>query len=279
MRWAWKGWAKGGACAAALVACALGAWRLQPPPVSAGETQAEMIVAGLGGFRGLMAEVVWFRADRLQEEGRYAELAQLATTLTLLEPHTPEVWAYAAWNLAYNVSVMMPDAAERWRWVEAGLKLLRDDGLRLNPRDPVLHRELAWLFLAKLGGTLDRAAPYYTEAWGRQIADAEKSGDWTKLKMNASDMAAAEADYGTLPWRHPFASALYWARAGLAGAERPGDRRDLRQIVWQALMLLSVDDARFAPRALAEMRTAYAEHPSRMLGELIGRYRAKFNLD
>ena len=43
-------------------------------------------------------------------------------------------------------------------------------------------------------------------------------------------------------------------------------------------MLLSKDDAQFAPRALAEMRTAYAETPSPMLRELILRYRDKFNL-
>ena len=99
----------------------------------------------------MAAEVIWFRADRLQEEGRYVEMAQLASALAFMEPHTPEVWSYAAWNLAYNVSVMMPDAPERWRWVEAGIRLLRDDGLRLNPRDPVLYRELAWMFLAKVG--------------------------------------------------------------------------------------------------------------------------------
>ena len=84
-----------------LAACAGGAWWCQrggtetqkasrtPAPSPA----AEMIVAGLGGFRGIASEVVWFRADRLQSEGRYGELAQLATWLTYLEPHTPEVWA------------------------------------------------------------------------------------------------------------------------------------------------------------------------------------------
>ena len=66
--------------------------------------------------------------DRLQDEGRYVELAQLATVLTRMEPHTPEVWSHAAWNLAYNVSVMMPTPADRWRWVEAGIRLLRDCG-------------------------------------------------------------------------------------------------------------------------------------------------------
>ena len=263
---------------ALLLACALGAWRLQPRMGTAGETQSEMIVAGLGGFRGLIAEIVWFRADRLQDEGRYAELAQLATTLTMLEPHTPEVWAYAAWNLAYNVSVMMPDAPERWRWVEAGIRLLRDDGLRLNPRDPVLYRELAWMFLAKVGGSLDSASPYYTAEWKKRIEAARASGDWSEIKFTPAQMAAVDAAYGAQDWTSPLAAALYWAHDGLLRATRIEDRRELQQIIWQALMLLSKDNGQFAARALAEMRAAYAEAPSPMLRDLILRYRAKFNL-
>ncbi len=261
-----------------LMVCACGAWRLQPHTGTAGETQSEMIVAGLGGFRGLIAEVVWFRADRLQEEGRYAELAQLATTLTMLEPHTPEVWAYAAWNLAYNVSVMMPDAPERWRWVQAGLRLLRDDGLRLNPEDPVIHREIAWLFLAKIGGRLDSASPYYRAQWRNMVEAARASGDWSAVKLDKGRMDAVDAEYGTLDWTNPMASALYWAHAGLARAVRLEDRRELRQIVWQALMALSTERPEFAPRALAEMQTAYGETPSPFLRDLIGRFRAKFKL-
>ena len=106
----------------ALAALATGGWWCQRSGKEAKAEQtvapspaAEMIVAGLGGFRSIVAEVVWFRADRLQDEGRYAELAQLSTWLTYLEPHTPEVWSYAAWNLAYNISVTMPTPADRWR--------------------------------------------------------------------------------------------------------------------------------------------------------------------
>ena len=115
-----------------LAALGAGAWWLQRPKEVAPTEQAvpppspaaELILAGLGGFRGLAAEVIWFRADRLWDEGRYGELAQLASWLTFLEPHTPEIWDYASWNLAYNVSVVMPTPADRWRWVKAGLCLL-----------------------------------------------------------------------------------------------------------------------------------------------------------
>ena len=249
------------------LACAAGAWSLQPRTATAGETQSEMIVAGLGGFRGLIAEVIWFRADRLQEEGRYAELAQLATTLTMLEPHTPDVWAYAAWNLAYNVSVMMPDAPERWRWVEAGIRLLRDDGLRLNPGDPAIYRELAWMFLAKIGGDIDSAAPHYREQWKRRVEEARRTGGWDALKLDPVRMKAVDAEYGAQDWTRPLASALYWADAGLGCATRREDRRELRQIAWQALMLLAKNaTVTIAHSRTKDLRAVCRRHGMRLVG-------------
>jgi hypothetical protein len=173
---------------------------------------------------------------------------------------------------------MMPDAPERWRWVEAGIRLLRDDGLRLNPRDPVLYRELAWMFLAKVGGSIDSASPYYAAEWKKRIEAARASGDWSEIKFTPAQMTAVDAAYGAQDWTSPLAAALYWAHDGLLRATRIEDRRELRQIIWQALMLLSKDNGQFAARALAEMRAAYAEAPSPMLRDLILRYRAKFNL-
>ena len=241
-----------------------------------GSAEADLVIAGLGGFRGIIAEIVWFRADRLQDEGRYSEMAQLATVLTTLEPHTPEVWAYAAWNLAYNISVMMPTAADRWRWVEAGLKLLRDDGLRLNPDSPELHREIAWLFLSKIGGTIDDASSLYRERWRSEVESA--AGDWAKLKMDASLVAYIDQKYGRQDWRDPKASALYWAHHGLAQQPTGTVRAELRQVLYQTLMIEAVEDARFAPRALQAMREAYAELPSAALADMIGRFCAKFGL-
>ena len=241
-----------------------------------GSAEADLVIAGLGGFRGIIAEVVWFRADRLQDEGRYSEMAQLANILTTLEPHTPEVWAYAAWNLAYNISVMMPTPEDRWRWVEAGLKLLRDDGLRLNPSSPELHREIAWMFLSKIGGAVDEASPLYRERWRAEVDAA--AGDWAKLKMKPSLVAYIDREYGRQDWRDPKASALYWAHHGLAQKPTGAVRAELRQVLYQTLMVAAVEEARFAPRALQAMREAYSEAPSAALGDLIGRFRAKFGL-
>lgn len=240
---------------------------------------AEMVVAGLGGFRGIAAEVVWFRADRLQSEGRFAELAQLATWLTFFEPHTAEVWVYAAWNLAYNISVMMPTPEDRWRWVEAGLRLLRDDGLRLNPGDPVVYRELSWLFLQKIGGHLDSAAPHYRAVWKTRVEEARKSGTLAALGFDEKRMKAVDDEYGAQDWTQPMAAALYWAVRGLEVATRADRHAELRQLVYQALMFESRADARFAPRALKELRTAYDENPDPALQQMIDFFRKRHGLE
>src|ERR1041385_697210 len=65
------------------------------PPVLAFTTVA------LGGFRGLISNLLWMRASQLQEDDKYFEMMQLADWITKLEPHFPQVWVFEAWNMAY----------------------------------------------------------------------------------------------------------------------------------------------------------------------------------
>lgn len=196
-------------------------------------TFGESAFAAFGGLRSIIAEVVWFRADRLQEEGRYVELAQLARTLALMEPHTPEVWSYAAWNLAYNVSIMMPTSEDRWRWVLSALTLLRDDGLACNPESGEIHRELAWLFELKLGTTLDSASATYRAKWREIVRDVKSRGAWKELGMEENVMSEIEGLYGVADRGDPLYSAIYWAHRGLAFA-KGADRSFLREIIRQS---------------------------------------------
>ena len=195
-------------------------------------------LAAIGGLRSLAAEIVWLRADRLQEEGRYVELAQLATTLTFLEPHTPEVWSFAAWNLSYNVSVMMPTLEDRWRWVEAALKLLRDEGLRLNPEEPELYRELAWLFQIKMGLDVDDAAPIYRAKWREIAGEVAGSGDWASLRMDRAAMDEVERATGFSDWGDPLLSAVYWAGMGLRRGASGATRQFLEQTIVQSVRIM-----------------------------------------
>lgn len=174
----------------------------------------ESALAALGGLRSLGAEIIWFRADRLQEEGRYVELSQLANALAYMEPHTPEVWSYAAWNLAYNVSIMMPKPEDRWHWVDAAIRMLRDRGLKLNPGSKALLRELAWLFELKLGANLDIASPVYRQMWRKIVEDVRQRGAWEELGMDVRKMVEVEQATGFDDWTDPQLSAIYWAVQG-----------------------------------------------------------------
>src|SRR5512133_503657 len=159
----------------------LGLTRMEPlenaPPVLAFTTVA------LGGFRGLISNVLWIRANDLQENDKFFEMAQLADWITKLEPHFVQVWLVQAWNMAYNISVKFKDFSDRWRWVERGIELLRDDGLRYNPNEMLIYRELAWFFQHKMGQNLDDANMYYKQQWANEMASVfgKKKPDLNEL--------------------------------------------------------------------------------------------------
>jgi hypothetical protein len=133
------------------------------PPLVAFTTVA------LGGFRGVLTDMLWLRITRLQEEGRYFEIVQLADWITKLEPQFASVWGFHAWNMAYNISVLVYNPADRWRWVRHGIELLRDEGLHYNPGSAKLYWELGWLYQHKLGANFDDAHLYYKRAWAKEM--------------------------------------------------------------------------------------------------------------
>jgi hypothetical protein len=245
----------------------LGLTRVQPlenaPPVLAFTTVA------LGGFRGLISNALWMRATDLQDDDKFFEMAQLADWITKLEPHFVHVWLVQAWNMAYNISVKFKESSpgqfpDRWRWVKAGIDLLRDDGLRFNPNETLIYRELAWFFQHKLGQNLDDASMYYKQQWANDMAKVfdKKTPNLDELihpqtedqkararllretyKMDPEFMKEVDGTYGPLEWRLPEAHAIYWAALGLKkAAENPtkikeDDLLTLRRVIYQSMLL------------------------------------------
>jgi len=117
----------------------------------------------MGAFRGLVVDVLWMRADKLKEEGQFFDAKQLAEWITTLQPRFAAVWEFHAWNMAYNISVAIPASQpdQRWRWVRNGYELLRDKGIKLNPKAVGLYRELARIFQHKIGDVSDDCHKYY----------------------------------------------------------------------------------------------------------------------
>jgi hypothetical protein len=213
------------------------------------------VMVGLGGFRGLVAEVLWFRVGRLQMEGRYLELVQLANWITMLDPKASEGWTFNSWNLAYNISVMMNRPEDRLRWVLSGISLLRDQALRFNPRDAKLYRELAWMYQHKIGENLDTAhahykaylleclAPYVNSNGTVCVSESSRAA-LIMMRLDMGQMVALEKKYGPLDWRMAETHALYWASLGSSCA-KGADVLQCEYAVNQALML-SVFRGRFA---------------------------------
>ena len=152
-----------------------------PPQVAIG--------IAMGALRGLFVNYLWIRATDAKENGRYFEAIELARQITRLQPRFPRVWVFHAWNLAYNISVTTQTPEERWTWVNAGLNLLRDEGLRANPSDMLMHKELGWIFLHKIAGYTDDANMYYK----RQFAY-----EWTNVMGDRPQVDPGQRDRPTV---------------------------------------------------------------------------------
>ena len=231
------------------------------PPMLAFTTVA------LGGFRGLISNLLWSRANDLQQDDKFFEAAQLASWITQLEPHFSQVWVFQGWNMAYNISVKFKengpgDYTDRWRWVQRGIELMRDEGLKYNPNDVLIFRELAWQFQHKMGANLDDANMFYKMRWADEMGGLFGEGGTNylslispqteddrnnalvvsnKFKLDVNFIKAVDEKYGPLDWRLPEAHAIYWGAKGLDQAQKnpgkvkPDDLIQLRRIVYQSI--------------------------------------------
>lgn len=218
------------------------------------------ILVGLSGFRGIVSEVLWYRAARLQDEGRYPELVQLSEWITRLDPQAVEAWTYTSWNLAYNISVMYSDAETRWKWVSSGIRLLRNDALAYNPGNPRLYRELAWLYADKIGDIRDSAHLYYKQALANETNT-----------LDSAVTHAVEEKFGSLDWRQPESHAIYWAWQGLPFANAD-EKIQLQRAILQPL--ITTYFVRGNPTVFVPLLDLFAEldHETSMFRELYVRF-------
>lgn len=171
------------------------------------------LLGKLGTFRALAIDWAAMRAERLKEEGKNYEAKDLHDIVCALQPRFPQAWVNAAWNMSYNISVTQYSAEERWKWVTNGIDLLRDQGLRYNPKSVTIYKELAWIYWHKVGDIMDDEHRSYRRAlaldieyvlgppppavsdaeyfaWFKRVVDAPRDLD----ALLASDPVAADLD-------------------------------------------------------------------------------------
>ncbi len=115
----------------------------------------------LSVVRGIAVDILWYRAESLQQEGKFYEINQLCELIASLQPYFEEVWVFHSWNMAFNISVLTKTPDERWDWINKGIILLRDQGIPLNPKSATMYKELDWLFYFKIGQYSDDFNWYY----------------------------------------------------------------------------------------------------------------------
>ena len=176
----------------------------------------------MGAFRGLVVNILWIRADNLKQEGKFFDARQLAEWITTLQPRFAAVWDFHAWNMAYNISVAIPNTQpeERWRWVRNGYELLRDRAIPLNPHSILLYRSLAWIFQHKIGDISDDCHRYYKKEIALSIrtvlGERPDNAYFDRLAAAPRTLAAALAD----PAVAAFVQALQQADPAFADREK-----------------------------------------------------------
>lgn len=228
-----------------------------PPEVALG--------IALGAFRGFLVNYLWISANELKEEGKFFESLDKSEMITRLQPRHGRVWAFHAWNQAYNISVVTKTPQERYEWVMSGIRLLRDEGIPKNPNDMLLYRELGWIFQHKLQGYTDDANQYYKREFAREWHEVlgrppgpnredgsrdraiEDYAEWLEKLVSAPDTFAG------LQERSPEAAAL-WQRIVDEGIATEFDSDFLRRYMRGRAIRGSffydvVAEAGFSPRA------------------------------
>lgn len=176
-----------------------------------------MAVALLGGFRGVVADLLWIRAHEAWERQEWYHIKQYFNLVTTLQPLSVLFWETAAWHMAWNISYAVsqdprePRAAKRElarrQWIEEGRRFL-EQGVENIPDRYHLYFHLGWLIMQKqdylaadpLSGYPGRhfieAADWFKTAWQKFSADAPSyvSRLAGHCYMKAAEAAARAAD-------------------------------------------------------------------------------------
>ena len=165
-----------------------------------------LVLAALGGFRGLAANALMLQAHGAWEEQQWVRVRSALEVATLLQPRVALFWDLASWHLAWNAAV----AAERFggepsetrrriearKWVEAGRDLL-ERGTRAVPEKALLFQRLGDLYWQRLSD-YQAAAACYREALTKGDAPPYLERFVGYALKRAGDKAAALAYFREL---------------------------------------------------------------------------------
>jgi tetratricopeptide (TPR) repeat protein len=121
------------------------------------------VIASLGGFRTVAADLLWLRAERAWH-GDWWAMVPLMETITELDPHFLMAWKVYGWHCAYNLHGESVTLIEKRYWLDRGLEVL-ERAVEANPDTWDMYFDLGWTYY-------DRAhEPYRAAEAFRQAAE------------------------------------------------------------------------------------------------------------
>jgi len=136
----------------------------------------------LGGFRGILAMVLWQNAEEAKNNRQWMELNSMYNVIGKLEPYFVTVYVFNAWNQAYNLSAQWHSVENKYEWVLEGLDHLYQ-GEQYNPGNPDIILEQAQMYFMKLGTSFERIS--YRQFWRDNIAHQYELQDGLTMKPGA----------------------------------------------------------------------------------------------
>jgi tetratricopeptide (TPR) repeat protein len=123
------------------------------------EGPTTVLIAAVGGFRGVAANLLWLKIDELWHGGDWWQMIPLFRAVVSLDPHFLMAWETYGWHCAWNLNNLAETALERRAWLDQGIDIYRD-GIRANPDKIDLYLSLAWLYYNRVK-EYDQAEPIY----------------------------------------------------------------------------------------------------------------------
>lgn len=115
----------------------------------------------LGGFRELIAGILWVKADSFFDTGNYDAILPLIRLVTILDPHQIDVYATGMWHIGYNFT----DEEQRSdrRYIPAALALGKE-GYTNNPTTYEMFFETGWMWYHKIDDDYEHAVDLFIKA-------------------------------------------------------------------------------------------------------------------
>ena len=162
------------------------------------------------------------------------------------------------------------DFEQRWRWINEGIRLLRDQAIVYNPDSPKLYQELAWIYLHKLGNIFDDANLFYKNQLAIEVMNiVGERPDYAKLAEYPLDEAGFNRKFAadiTMLYSPevPDFSALYDRFSAATPAALPenylADQPALRSEVTMALQAIRLyRKLKLEPARMAALNKKYGE--------------------